>query len=88
LGHLSDAWKDCFKKKKGRPKFKKKGRNDSFTLDGTIKTDHFKIQVPKIGWLKTYERLPQDFIPKSVTMRECFCRSETIQCDRAHLGIM
>jgi putative transposase len=68
LRHLSEAWKDCFKKKKGRPKFKKKGRNDSFTLDGTIKTDHFKIQVPKIGWLKTYERLPQDFIPKSVTI--------------------
>jgi putative transposase len=68
LKHLADAWKDCFKKKKGRPKFKKKGRNDSFTLDGTIKTDHFKIQVPKIGWLKTYERLPQDFIPKSVTI--------------------
>ncbi|MGL6337598.1 MAG: RNA-guided endonuclease InsQ/TnpB family protein, partial [Waterburya sp.] len=68
LKHLASAWKDCFKKKKGRPKFKKKGRNDSFTLDGTIKVEHFKIQVPKIGWLKTYERLPQGVIPKSVTI--------------------
>jgi putative transposase len=68
LRHLSDAWKDCLRAKKGRPKFKKKGRNDSFTLDGSIKVNHFKIQVPKIGWLKTYERLPQAAIPKSVTI--------------------
>jgi putative transposase len=68
LRHLSDAWKNCFSKKKGRPKFKKKGRHDSFTLDGSIKIDHFKIQVPKIGWLKTYERLPQGVIPKSITI--------------------
>lgn len=32
LLHLADAWKDCFKKKKGRPKFKKKGKNDSLKL--------------------------------------------------------
>jgi putative transposase len=69
LRYLSDAWKDCFNKKKGRPKFKRKGRNDSFTLDGSIKIlDHFKIQVPVISILKTYERLPQGFEPKSVTI--------------------
>ncbi|MGL6339387.1 MAG: RNA-guided endonuclease InsQ/TnpB family protein [Waterburya sp.] len=68
LRHLSNAWKDCFSKKKGRPKFKKKGRNDSFTLDGSIYIEQFKIQVPKIGWLKTYEKLPQGIIPKSVTI--------------------
>jgi putative transposase len=37
-------------------------------LDGSIKVDHFKIQVPKIGWLKTYERLPLGTLPKSVTI--------------------
>jgi putative transposase len=68
LRHLADAWKACFNKKKGRPKFKKKGRNDSFTLDGSIKIDHFKISLPKIGTLKTYERLPQGIIPSSVTI--------------------
>ena len=59
LRQLRTAWDDCFKKKKKPPKFKKKGRvSDSFTLDGTIKVvDHFKIQVPKIGVLRTYERL-------------------------------
>lgn len=69
LRHLRAAWDDCFKKKKKPPRFKKKWRNDSFTLDGTIKVvDHFKIQVPKIGILKTYERLPQGYKPKNVTI--------------------
>jgi putative transposase len=71
LAHLRDAWSRCFNKqlKTKPPKFKKKGRNDSFTLDGTIKVvDHYKIQVPKIGILKTYERLPFGYEPKNVTI--------------------
>ena len=32
LRHLSKAWDDCFKKKKKPPRFKKKGKQDSFTL--------------------------------------------------------
>ncbi|BAZ25989.1 transposase, IS607 family protein [Kalymmatonema gypsitolerans NIES-4073] len=60
---LRDAWKDCFSKKKGVPRFKKKGRKDSFTLEGTVKIlGNNKIQVPCIGVLKTYERLPQVLI--------------------------
>jgi len=71
LRHLAEAWKDCFLYKKGRPKFKKKGRQDSFTLDGTIKViDHFKIQVPVIGILKTYERLPSGYQPKNVNISQ------------------
>ncbi len=69
LRQLREAWNRCFKKTSKAPKFKKKGRNDSFTLDGTIKVvDHFKIQVPKIGILRTYERLPQGYKPKNVTI--------------------
>jgi putative transposase len=68
LKQLRDAWDRCFKKVSGAPKFKKKGRKDSFTLDGSIKIEHFKIKVPVIGWLKTYERLPQGITPKSVTI--------------------
>lgn len=69
LRHLARAWQDCFKKKKGRPKFKKKGRNDRFTLDGTIKIlSSHQIQVPIIGKLKTYERLPLMGQPKNVTI--------------------
>jgi putative transposase len=68
LRQLREAWDRCFKKVSGVPRFKKKGRKDNFTLDGSIKVDHFKIKVPIIGWLKTYERLPQGFTPKSVTI--------------------
>jgi putative transposase len=69
LKALREAWDRCFKKTSNSPKFKKKGRYDSFTLDGIVKvTDHYKIQVPIIGQLKTYERLPFGFQPKSVTI--------------------
>jgi putative transposase len=70
LRHLRAAWEDCFIKKKKPPRFKKKGRgSDSFTLDGTIKVvDHYKIQVPKIGVLRTFERLPFGYKPKNITI--------------------
>jgi len=68
LRQLAEAWKRAFKKTSKPPRFKKKGRGDSFTLDGSIKLDPFKIRVPIIGWLRTYERLPVCFQPKSVTI--------------------
>ena len=68
LRHLRKAWDECFKKLKKPPRFKKKGKSDSFTLDGSIKVEHNRIKVPRIGWVKTYERLPQIFNPKSVTI--------------------
>ncbi|AFY53404.1 transposase, IS605 OrfB family, central region [Rivularia sp. PCC 7116] len=69
LRNLSTAWKRCFKKVSGQPRFKKKGKNDSFTLEGTCKTiDSFTIQVPRVGKLKTYEKLPQRDKIKSVTI--------------------
>ncbi len=68
LRHLRKAWDDCFKKKKKPPRFKKKGKQDSFTLDGSITIEHAQIKVPRIGWLKTYERLPQGIKPSSVTI--------------------
>ena len=68
LRALRTAWDRCFNKISGVPNFKKKGRKDSFTLEGSIKIpESRKIQVPKIGLLKTYEELPQ--VPvKSVTI--------------------
>nr|WP_232826150.1 transposase [Cyanothece sp. BG0011] len=70
LRALANAWGRCFKKLAKPPRFKKKGKHDSFTLDGSIKCDHQKIKVPVIGWLKTYERLPQGYQPKSVTISQ------------------
>lgn len=68
LSDLRIAWDRCFKKVSSSPKFKKKGRQDSFRLDGKIKIKGDKrIQVPIIGTLRTFERLPQ--VPvKNVTI--------------------
>ncbi|MEO1373530.1 MAG: transposase, partial [Cyanobacteria bacterium J06635_10] len=70
LKHLRTAWEDCFKKSKKPPRFRKKGIFDSFTLDGSIKIERNRIKVPRIGWLKTYERLPLSINPKSVTVSQ------------------
>ena len=44
---------------RGFPKFKKKGRKDSFYLEGSIKIIQGNyIQLPRIGIVKTYEILP------------------------------
>jgi len=68
LRQLSEAWKQAFKKVKKPPKFKKKGRADSFTVDGSLAIDYFRVKVPVIGWLKTYERLSIEQKPKSFTI--------------------
>ncbi|MDJ0535739.1 MAG: RNA-guided endonuclease TnpB family protein [Xenococcaceae cyanobacterium MO_207.B15] len=68
LRHLRRAWDDCLKKEKKPPRFKKKGKSDSFKLDGSITVEPNRIKVPRIGWLKTYERLPQGNKAKSVTI--------------------
>jgi putative transposase len=34
---LRQSWKRCFNKTAGVPNFKKKGKRDSFTLEGTVK---------------------------------------------------
>ena len=71
LRYLSRAFSDFFSNKTingrrvGFPRFKKKGQHDSFTLEGTIKVEHRRIQLPKLGRLLTYERLPQGLAPKT-----------------------
>lgn len=74
LRNLSTTLSDFFRKKKIRgkvvsfPRYKKKGKHDSFYLEGSLKTNHFAIKLPKIGWVRTYERLPQGITPKNVTI--------------------
>ncbi|MBG1260912.1 RNA-guided endonuclease InsQ/TnpB family protein [Nostoc commune] len=68
LRSLRIAWDRYFKKTSLIPNFKKKGLHNRFSLEGVIKViGSNKIQVPKIGILKTYERLPQ-VNPKSVSI--------------------
>jgi putative transposase len=68
LRQLAEAWKQAFALCKKPPRFKKKGRADSFTVDGSLAVEPFRVKVPVVGWLKTYERLPVDQKPKSFTI--------------------
>ena len=40
------------------PVFKKKGRHDSFYLEGAIRISGNRIKVPIFGWLRCHETLP------------------------------
>ncbi len=68
LRYLSEAWRRCFNKVSGQPRFKKKGRDDSFTVDGSITIGFNQIKLPRIGWVKTFELLPDNVYPKCVTL--------------------
>ncbi|NEP30060.1 RNA-guided endonuclease TnpB family protein [Moorena sp. SIO3B2] len=60
--HLSEAFNRFFQGRAQHPKFKKKGRNDSFTLDNCGKVMEFsgtRLKLPFIGWVSTYEPLPE-----------------------------
>ena len=53
----------------GKPNFKKKGIKDSFYLEANITTNKNKIKVPKFGWLKCSEILPNCEIKNVVISR-------------------
>ncbi|WP_066424321.1 RNA-guided endonuclease TnpB family protein [Anabaena sp. 4-3] len=59
--NLGAAFDRFFAGKSGYPKFKKKGKDDSFTIDASgkpIPVGGKSIKLPTIGWVKTYEGLP------------------------------
>ena len=65
---LQSAYNKFFKEHKGFPSFHKKGIKDSFrSLNAKYSTRH-KIQLPKIGELKTAEKLKRKWNIKSVTV--------------------
>jgi len=51
----------------GKPKFKKKGKRDSFYLEGSVSLAGNKIKLPRIGWVRCSELLP-DIEVKNVTI--------------------
>ncbi len=60
--HLGEAFSRFFKGLAQYPRFKKKGRNDSFTLDNCGKVMEFsgtRLKLPFLGWVSTYEPLPE-----------------------------
>ncbi|MEH2163233.1 MAG: transposase [Nostoc sp.] len=58
--NLGSAFQRFFKGLGKYPNFKKKGRNDSFTIDNggkPIPVGGKSVKLPTIGWVKTYEAL-------------------------------
>ena len=59
--HLGTAFLNFFSGRTSYPKFKKKGRHDSFTIDASgrpIPVGGTRLKLPTIGWVSTYEGLP------------------------------
>ncbi|HEY9872871.1 MAG TPA: RNA-guided endonuclease TnpB family protein [Candidatus Obscuribacterales bacterium] len=68
--NLKDAFGRFFKKLAEYPKFKKKYHSDSFGLDNSgapIKIGGLRHKLPFIGWVKTFEALPE-CVTKKVTI--------------------
>ena len=55
---------------KGLPNFKKKGKKDSFYLEGAIKIENNLIKLPKIGWVKLSEEIDVNNIKNCVISRK------------------
>ncbi len=68
--NLDEAYKRVFKVKgSGQPKFKKKGIKDSFYLEGKLRIKENRIKMPKFGWVKCSEILPNCEIKNVVISR-------------------
>ena len=52
LKDLDRAIRDGFKKKKGFPSFKKRGKDKAFRYPQGVKVEEDKVYLPKIGWVK------------------------------------
>ena len=84
LIYADRAFKDYFSKRKGKPKFKKKGANDSFYLIGTLKVERHRIFVPVLKWirLKEFGYIPEKISSVTISMKNgryyisCLCKKE------------
>jgi putative transposase len=66
LRDLRTAWDRCFNKIAKAPRFKKKNVKDSFYLEGNFHLKGTKIKLPKIGWVKVFEKfIPPILVKKS-----------------------
>ncbi len=76
VADLRTAWDRCFKKTSKAPRFKKKGRRDSFYLEyGTvanpkIKNDGKRVNLPSIGWVRLAEPLPMSTVHNCTISRQ------------------
>lgn len=71
--NLGEAFSRFFQKLGNYPRFKRKGRNDSFSIDNTgrpIQLGGIRHKLPFIGWVGTYETLPNCSTKKVTISRE------------------
>lgn len=84
LMYADRAFKDYFFKRRGKPKFKKKGLSESFYLIGTIKVERHRIFVPVLKWirLKEFGYIPKNITSVTISMKNgryyisCLCKDE------------
>ena len=84
LIYADRAFRNYFSKRKGKPKFKKKGKDESFYLIGTIKVERHRIFVPKLKWLrlKEFGYIPKNISSVTISMKNgryyisCLCKEE------------
>lgn len=76
---------DYLKGNKGKPRLKKKTRDNSFYLIGTIKVERHRIFLPKLKWvrLKEYGYIPKDISSVTISVKNgryyvsCLSKTET-----------
>ncbi|MGB3206280.1 MAG: RNA-guided endonuclease TnpB family protein [Crinalium sp.] len=71
--NLQNAFSRFFKKLAESPRFKKKYQSDSFGLDNCgqpIKLSGLRHKLPFIGWVKTFEALPEGVTKKLTISRQ------------------
>ena len=79
------AFQAYLKGKKGKPRFKKKSKNNSFYLIETIKVERHRIFLPTLKWvrLKEYGYIPKDISSVTVSVKNgryyisCLSKTET-----------
>lgn len=84
LIYADRAFRDYFSKRKGKPKFKKKGSNESFYLIGTIKVERHRIFVPVLKWirLKEFGYISKNISSVTISLKNgryyisCLCKDE------------
>lgn len=84
LIYAERAFRDYLSRRRGKPKFKKKGANDSFYLIGTLKVERHRIFVPVLKWvrLKEFGYIPKKISSVTISMKNgryyisCLCKEE------------
>jgi putative transposase len=72
MKNLDRAIKDAFNKRSDKkfPRFKKKGRGDSFRFPQGFKVEGDRIYLPKIGWMRFRKSRDIEGTPKNVAVSE------------------